>query len=76
MTIGEHLDKYAEIGRPYITKYSLTDDLSWVLCMSPFMATTFAKAEFVEVDITYQVSQEFPYLMNVITFDHTTMLCK
>ena len=47
-----------------------------MLCMTPLMAQVLSHAHFLEVDLTYQVSHEFTYLMNVVTFHTPTLQCK
>lgn len=47
-----------------------------MLCMTPLMAQVLSRAQFLEVDLTYQVSHEFTYLMNVVTFHTPTLQCK
>ena len=44
--------------------------------MTPLMAQVLSHAHFLEVDLTYQVSHEFTYLMNVVTFHTPTLQCK
>ncbi len=44
--------------------------------MNPWMTEVFGAAEFVEVDVTFQVSTELPYLLNVVTFDYPSCHCK
>ena len=56
---GDHLEEYSETGHPYVAEYSLTSSTSWALFMSPLMANVLAEADFIEVDLTYQVSTEF-----------------
>ena len=74
--VGNHLNEYAALGHPYISSYSLTDSLNWVLCMNPLMAKLLSEADFIEADITYKVSVEIDYLFNVVTFNYATMKCK
>ena len=40
------------------------------------MANVLAEADFIEVDLTYKVSTEFPYMVNVVTFCYITMQCE
>ena len=74
--VGNHLNEYAALGHPYISSYSLTDSLNWVLCMNPLMAKLLSEADFIEADITYKASVEMDYMFNVVTFNYATMRCK
>lgn len=70
------MDEYAEIGHDYIADYSLNPSYTWVLAMSPMMASVLSKAQFVEVDATFRASLELEYLLNVVCFDYDSLLCK
>ena len=72
----DHMSEYTELGHPYIQDYSLNPTSTWVLAMSPFMCTALSKADFIEVDATFKASLELNYLLNVVCFDYTSMLCK
>ena len=41
--------------------------------MNPLMSETLSKAEFIEADITYNETKEYPCLLNAATFNETTM---
>ena len=45
--------EYRVRGRPYMRKYALTSSLVYQLIMSPLMSSILAKAEYIEVDMTY-----------------------
>lgn len=72
----EHMEEYSKIGHEYICDYSLKPSLTWVLTMSPLMASILGKTEFIEVDATFKSSIELEYLLNVVTFDYTSLQCK
>ena len=59
---------------PYVWDYMLKSDQTWVLCMSPVMAKLLS--DFIEVDVTYKASVELEYLLNVVTFNYTTLKCE
>ena len=40
------------------------------------MAEKFSCADFIEPDITFGVSVDLPYLLNIVTFDYSTCKCK
>ena len=73
---GGNLDAYQKLGHPYILDYSVGKDFTWVLCMSPLMASIMAKSDFIEVDATFKASIELDNTINVITFDYHTLQCK
>ena len=41
--------------------------------MNPFMSSLLAKSEFVEANITYNETREYPYLFNMVAFNYVTM---
>ena len=73
---AKHLEEYAQCGQPYLLHHHLTTDLNYVMLMSPWMMRKFGSADYIEVDVTFNVTAELPYLMNVVTFDYTTCKCK
>jgi len=64
------------MGHPYVRDYTLKSDQTWVLCMSPLMAKLLSESDFIEVDVTYKASVELEYLLNVVSFDYTTLKCE
>ena len=40
------------------------------------MAKLLSESEFIEVDVTYRASVELEYLLNVVTFNYTTLKCE
>ena len=76
MNITEHMDEYAELGHNYICDYSLNPSFTWVLAMSPMMASILSKADFAEVDATFRASIELEYMFNVVCFDYDSLQCK
>ena len=56
--------------------YMLKSDQTWVLCMSPLIAKLLNESDFIEVDVTYKASVELEYLLNVVTFNYTTLKCE
>ena len=45
----------------------------YILTMNPLMSSLLARAEFVEADITFNGSREYPYLFNLVAFDDRTL---
>ena len=62
MNITEYMDEYAELGHNYICGHSLNPSSTWVLAMSPMMASILSKADFAEVDATFRASIELEYM--------------
>ena len=54
-------------------KYAITSSLVYQLIMSPLMSSILAKAEYIEVDMTYNKNTDLPYLWNVTAFDYNVM---
>ena len=73
--IAKHMDKYRECGRPYLLHHYLTTDLNYVMLMSPWMMEKFSHADYIEIDVTFNVTAEFQYLLNAVTFDYSTCKC-
>ena len=71
-----HLAEYQDLGHPYRRDYALSPSLAWVLTMSPLQSQVFAGSDFIEADVTYNAATVLEYLMNVVTFNYTTMECK
>lgn len=40
------------------------------------LSEVFAKAKFIEVDVTYTSATVLEYLLNIVTFNYTTMECE
>ena len=66
-------EKYRRLGRPYIRKAGFVEGMKYLLVMSPLMSTTLASSPFIETDITYIETKEYPYLFNATAFDRITM---
>ena len=66
-------EKYRRLGRPYLRSAGLQDDMKYILVMSPLMAEVLAAAPFIQADITFDETKEYPYLFNVTAFDEITM---
>ena len=74
--LGKNLDHYGKLAHPYIRKYGIGDDFTWVLVMNPLMSEVLSTSQFIEVDVTYKSYFELPYLLNVVAFNYLTMRCK
>ena len=47
--------------------------IKFIFTMSPHMATIAANSEFIQTDITYDNCKEYPYIINAVSFNCTTM---
>ena len=47
--------------------------INYIFTMNPMMSEIFAKSEFIEADINYNETKEYPYLFNIAAFDDVTM---
>ncbi|XP_065905167.1 uncharacterized protein [Dysidea avara] len=70
---SKNLDHYGKLAHPYIRKYGIGDDFTWVLVMSPLMSEVLSTSQFIEVDVTYKSCFELPYLLNVVALNYITM---
>ena len=72
------MDLYAHvgIGRPYRRSIGVQDSCRWFLCMNPLQSAMLSEAEFVEMDVTFENSKDYPYLLNITRFSYATMKCK
>ena len=66
-------EEYKQRGCPYMRSYAITSSLIYQLIMSPLMSSVLAKAEYIEMDTTYNENTDLPYLLNITTFDYTIM---
>ena len=51
----------------------IEDSIQYVFVMSPLMSKLVAGADFMQCDITYNETREYPYIFNAVTFNYTTM---
>ena len=62
-----------KMHRPYMVAAGFEDNINFIMCMSPLMASVLSQAEFVEADITYNETKEYKYLFNLVAFNDVTM---
>ena len=46
--------------------------MNYIVVMSPLMAKILADAPFIEADVTFDETREYPYMFNVTAFDTVT----
>ena len=58
---------------PYKVDHYLTDNLNAVFFLSRLMTKILSSADFIVVDVTFPPLADFPYLLNIVAFNHLTM---
>jgi len=73
--LGDATEGYAvkKLSRPYLVSAGLEDGVKYIFTMNPYMSELLSKSEFIQTDITYNVSTEFTYLFNAVAFDYHLM---
>ena len=66
-------EQYNKYGRPYLVSAGVENDIKYACAMSPLMSQVLAGAEFLQTDITYNQSAQYPYLFNAVVFNEVTM---
>ena len=64
---------YKSYGRPYLCAAGIEDSIQYIFVMSPLMSKLAAGANFMQCDITYNETREYPYIFNAVVFNYTTM---
>ena len=64
------------VGRPYRRDIGVQDECRWFLCMNPLQSSLLSTAEFLEMDVMFENSHEYPYLLNLTAFSYSTMKCE
>ena len=62
----EKLKEYRKLGRPYLISAGLEGGVKFIFTMSPLMATVAANSEFIQTDITYDNSEDYPYIFYML----------
>ena len=70
---GDECEKFGNFGRPYLVSTGIEDGIPFIFTMLPYMSKIASEADFLQCDITYDDCKEYPYLLNTVAFDHTTM---
>lgn len=53
-----NLDRYGSLGHPYIRKYGIGDELTWLLAMSPLMSEVISASDCIEDNVAYKSCYE------------------
>ena len=64
---------YKSYGRPYLCAAGIEESIQYVVVSSPLMSKLAAGADFMQCDITYNETREYPYIFNAVVFNYTTM---
>lgn len=67
------IQMYEQYGRPYLVAAGIEDGIKFIFTMTPLMAKIAAASEFIQTDVTYDESRDYPYLFNAVAFDEITM---
>jgi len=64
-----------KLSRPYLVSAGIENGIQYIFTMNinPLMSEILLKAEFIEADITFNETKEYPYLFNAAAFNDTTM---
>jgi len=70
--IGDNEDKKEinMLARPYLISAGIDDGIKYIHTMNPYMGKLLSTSEFIQTDITFNVTAEFPYLFNAVAFDY------
>ena len=58
------------LTRPYLVSAGVDDGINYIHTMNPYMEKLLSASEFIQTDITYNVTIDFPYLFNAVAFDY------
>lgn len=70
---GTSKENYKKYGRPYLTSAGIEDGIKYIFTMTPLMIKVADSAEFMQCDIMYDETGEYPYLFNAVVFNDTLM---
>ena len=64
---------YKTYGRPYLVSAGTEHGINYIFTLTPLMIKVANSAEFMQCDITYDKTREYPYLLNAGIFNDTLM---
>ena len=56
------------------SEYIFTPERKYAFFLAPYEIKIHGEAEYVFMDVTYTGNADFPYLLNVVTFNTTTLM--
>ena len=62
---------YEKYGQPYLVSAGIEEGIKYIFTMTPLMMKVANSAEFMQCDITYDETREYPYLFNAVVFNYT-----
>ena len=68
---GDNEEKRKEYRK--LISAGLEEGVKFIFTTSPLMATVAANSEFIQTDITYDNSKDYPYIFNAVAFNCTSM---
>lgn len=70
---SEYEKEVKMLARPYLVSAGVDDGINYMHTMNPYMAKLLSVSEFIQTDITYNVTVDFPYLFNAVAFDYDVL---
>ena len=71
--ISDNVEKVKELCRPYLVSAGIEGGIKYIFIMNSFQCKVLSTEEFIECDLTYNESIEYPFLFNVVAFNDDTM---
>ena len=65
-------NELTKLSRPYLVSAGIENGIQYIFTMNLLMSKILSKAEFIEADITYNETKEYPYLFNAAAFKQWT----
>ena len=62
-----------KVCHPYLISAGIEEGVKYIFTMNPLMYQLLSTSDFVEADITFNESLEYPYLFNMVAFDEVIM---
>ena len=56
---GDNDEEYRKLGRPHLISARLEGGVKFIFTMSPLMAKVAANSQFIQTDITYDISKDY-----------------
>ena len=63
----------SSLARPYLLSAGIDNGIKYIHTMNPLMIQLLSEAEFLQTDITYNVTTDYPYLFNAVVFNYDTL---
>jgi len=63
----------SSLARPYLLSAGIDNGIKYMHTMNPLMVQLLSEAEFLQTDITCNVTTDYPYLFNAVVFNYDTL---